>query len=325
MKIILKLYLKKYQPNLIKKVWLLSNVKHGQVAKMFLVLLPSTLICLKGYFLIMDIKNILRKNNFIFEKKYGQNFLTDLDLLGRVVEKSNVNKNSTVIEIGVGAGTLTSEIAKRVKKVYGFEIDTKLKPVLLETLKDYNNIEIIYKDIMKISIEEVEEIVGEKYTLIANLPYYITTPIIMRFIEEAKNLEAIVVTIQKEVAERICAKPKSSDYGAITVSINAVGDSQIIEYIGREKFYPVPNVDSAVVMTIINKNKYDIKDFNAFKKIVKCAFGMRRKTLVNNIIKDYKLNRTEAESVLNELNISVTARGEELSEREFISLSQRLK
>ncbi len=273
----------------------------------------------------MDIKNILRKNNFIFEKKYGQNFLTDLDLLGRVVEKSGVNENSTVIEIGVGAGTLTGEIAKRVNKVYGFEIDTKLKPVLSETLKDYNNVEIIYKDIMKIPMSEVEEIAGGKYTLIANLPYYITTPIIMRFIEEAKNVEAIVVTIQKEVAERICAKPKTSDYGAITVAINAVGNSQIIEYIGREKFFPVPNVDSAVVKTTIDKNKYDVKDIDAFKRIVKCAFGMRRKTLVNNIIKDYKLTRTDAENLLKELDISVTARGEELSEREFISLSDRLK
>ncbi len=273
----------------------------------------------------MDVKNILRKNNFTFEKKYGQNFLTDLDLLGGVVEKSGVDKNSTVIEIGVGAGTLTGEIAKRVKKVYGFEIDLKLKPVLSETLKDYDNVEIIFNDIMKLKMEEIEGIAEGKYTLIANLPYYITTPIIMRFIEEAKNCEAIVVTIQKEVAERICAKPKTSDYGAITASINAVGSSQIIQYIGREKFFPVPNVDSAVVKTTINKNKYKIDDFDAFKKVVKCAFGMRRKTLVNNIIKDYRLTRAEAEALLIELNVPVTARGEELSEVEFILLSERLK
>ena len=165
----------------------------------------------------MDIKNILRKNNFTFEKKYGQNFLTDLSLLGSVVKKSNVDSTSKVVEIGVGAGTLTSEIAKVVGKVYGFEIDQKLKPILAETLKDFSNVEIIFKDVMKISMEELEEMIGGKYTLIANLPYYITTPIIMRFIEEAKNCERIVVTIQKEVAQRMTAKPGTEDYSSFSV------------------------------------------------------------------------------------------------------------
>ncbi len=270
----------------------------------------------------MDIKNILRKNNFTFEKKYGQNFLTDFELLSRVVDKSGVNSNSTVIEIGVGAGTLTSEIAKKVKKVYGYEIDTKLEPILKETLGNYNNVELIFKDIMKSSMDEIEEKIGEKYTLIANLPYYITTPIIMRFIEDAKNCEAIVVTIQKEVALRICAEPKTSDYGAITASINAVGNSEIIEFIGREKFYPMPNVDSAVVKIAIDKNKYEIKDLSAYKKLVKCAFGMRRKTLVNNLIKEYKITREDAENALKSLNIPITSRGEELSAIEFIRLSE---
>ncbi|MBO5888542.1 MAG: ribosomal RNA small subunit methyltransferase A [Clostridia bacterium] len=272
----------------------------------------------------MDIKNILRKNNFNFEKKYGQNFLTDFDLLSRVVDKSGVDSNSTVIEIGVGAGTLTSEIAKKVKKVYGYEIDTKLKPILKETLGNYNNIELVFNDIMKIPMEEIEEKLGGKYTLIANLPYYITTPIIMRFIEDAKNCEAIIVTIQKEVALRICAEPKTSDYGAITASINAVGNSEIIEFIGREKFLPPPNVDSAVVKITLDKNKYEIKDINAYKKLIKCAFGMRRKTLVNNLIKDYKISREDAENKLLSLNIPITARGEELSAIDFIKLSEIL-
>ncbi len=272
----------------------------------------------------MDVKSILKKNNFTFEKKYGQNFLTDFDLLGRVVEKSGVNESSTVIEIGVGAGTLTSEIAKRVKKVYGYEIDAKLKPVLSETLNEFSNVEIIFQDIMKISMKEIEKKIGTKYTLIANLPYYITTPIIMRFIEEAENCERIVVTIQKEVALRLCASPKTSDYGSITASINAVGNSEIIEYIGREKFYPIPNVDSAVAKITIDKNKYDIKDMNAFKKVVKSAFLMRRKTLVNNLIKDYKISREEAENALTAIGVPITARGEELSAEEFIKLSEIL-
>lgn len=268
----------------------------------------------------MDIKNILRKNNFTFEKKYGQNFLTDLSLLGSVVKKSNVDNTSKVVEIGVGAGTLTSEIAKVVGKVYGFEIDQKLKPILAETLKDFSNVEIIFKDVMKITMEELEEMIGGKYTLIANLPYYITTPIIMRFIEEAKNCERIVVTIQKEVAERICAKEGTSDYGAITASINAVADSEIIEYIGREKFFPSPNVDSAVVKITLNKNKYEIADIIEFRKLIKNAFCMRRKTLVNNLMKGYNFTRAYTEELLTKLNFPLTVRGEDLSSNDFVNL-----
>ena len=134
----------------------------------------------------------------------------------------------------------------------------------------------------------------------------------MRFIEEAKNCEAIVVTIQKEVAERITAKEKTADYGAITVSVNAVADSEIIEYIGREKFYPSPNVDSAVVKITLNNQKYDIKDLSAFKSLVKCAFAMRRKTLVNNLMKGYNLTRENAEALLLKNVLPITARGEEL-------------
>lgn len=272
----------------------------------------------------MNVKNVLKEKNFIFKKAFGQNFLTDENLLGSVVERSGINENSTVLEIGVGAGTLTNEIAKRAGKVFGFEIDTNLKPVLAETLKDFSNVEIIYNDVMKIKTDELEKMLGGKYTLIANLPYYITTPIVMRFIEEARNCEAIVVTIQKEVAERITAIEKTADYGAITVSVNAVADSEIIEYIGREKFYPSPNVDSAVVKITLNENKFDIKDLTAFKKLVKCAFAMRRKTLANNLMKGYGYSREQAENLLLNSGLQVTARGEELSVADFVKLSNSM-
>ncbi len=272
----------------------------------------------------MNIKNVLKENNFTFKKAFGQNFLTDENLLGSIVERSGVDETSTVIEIGLGAGTLTKEIAKRVKKVYGFEIDLNLKPILNETLKGFNNIDIIYKDIMKLSIEEIEELIGGKYTVIANLPYYITTPIIMRFIEEGVNCERVVVTIQKEVAERITASPSTADYGAITASINGVSDSEIIEYIGREKFLPPPNVDSAVVKITLNKNKYDIKDIKAFRKLIKSAFSMRRKTLVNNLLKNYPLSRTEIEEIFLGLGFKTDIRGEDLSPLDFVNLSNKL-
>jgi 16S rRNA (adenine1518-N6/adenine1519-N6)-dimethyltransferase len=147
----------------------------------------------------------------------------------------------------------------------------------------------------------------------------------MKFIEEAENCESIVVTIQKEVAERICAKPKTSDYGAITASINAVADSEIIEYIPREKFLPVPNVDSSVVKIKLNKNKYDIYDIKKYRALIKSAFSMRRKTLLNNLLKNYNLQKTDIENILSKLNFSLSVRGEELDSLDYINLLNELR
>ena len=272
----------------------------------------------------MDVKKILRDKNFKFEKKYGQNFLTDQDLLAEIVKKSGVTPNDTVVEIGVGAGTLTAESAKVAKKVYGYEIDTTLQPILKETLKDFDNVEINFKDIMKEPIKALEDKIGGEYVVIANLPYYITTPIIMLFIEQAKNCKSIVVMVQKEVAERLSAKPSSSDYGTITVSVNSVADVEIIKYVGREKFLPPPNVDSAVIKIDIDKNKYVISNESAFKKLIKNAFLMKRKTLVNNLIKGYGVSRNEIESILDSLNIDKNSRAEDLKVEEFIKISEIL-
>ena len=269
----------------------------------------------------MNVKNILKENNFKFEKKFGQNFLTDLNLLGSIVEKSGVNENSIAVEIGVGAGTLTGEIAKRVKKVYGFEIDKNLQPVLTETLSPFDNIEIAFQDIMKVNLAELESKIGGAYSVIANLPYYITTPIIMLFVENSQNCERVVVTVQKEVAERICAQPNTAEYGAITASINAICDCKIIKQIPRSMFYPVPNVDSAVVRIDFNKSKFNILEMSAYRKLVKVAFTMRRKTLVNNLIKGYNLSRGECENLLNKLQIDISVRGENLSPSDFVNLS----
>lgn len=268
----------------------------------------------------MNIKEILKRKNFTFEKKYGQNFLTDVNLLSSIVDRSGVDENSIVVEIGVGAGTLTSQIAKKVKKVYGFEVDKKLKPVLDETLSSYDNVEIIFEDIMKVETSKIEEMIGTNYTVIANLPYYITTPILMKFIEEGQKVDAVIVTVQKEVAERICAKSGTSDYGAITATINAVSDTSIIEYIDRSMFYPIPNVDSAVCKIVLNKDKFYIKDINAFRKLVKTSFIMRRKTLVNNLMKGYNLSRQVCEEILTSLGLDINVRGEYLSSKEFIDL-----
>ena len=272
----------------------------------------------------MDIKSVLRKNNFKFEKKFGQNFLTDENLLSSIVERSNVDENSVVVEIGVGAGTLTSQIAKKVKKVYGFEIDLNLKPVLSETLSEFLNVEIIYGDIMKTEISSLEEKIGQNYTVIANLPYYITSPLIMRFVEESTRCDAIIVTVQKEVAERLSAVAGTSDYGAITVSVNAVANSKIIEYINRDKFFPAPNVDSAVVKTVFNRNKFAGVDLVFLRKVIRSAFTMRRKTLVNNLMKDFNLSREKIEEILTSIGVSSSVRGEALEVEKFVELSNEL-
>lgn len=271
-----------------------------------------------------QLKSLLIKHGFTFKKAYGQNFLTDTALLDQIVHLAGVNANDTVLEIGCGAGALTAALAKQAKKVIGYEIDLKLKPLLNETLSEFDNVEIVFSDIMKQKLEDVEKKLGGEYIMVANLPYYITTPIIMQFIENAKNIKAMVIMVQEEVAERLAAKESTSDYGAITVGINLRGRAGIIMRVPREKFTPAPNVDSAVVKIDIEKNKFEDANFSAVREVVKCGFSSRRKMLINNIMNTYKLPRSEAEKVLIDSGISLTIRGENLTAEEFVALSEKL-
>ncbi len=268
------------------------------------------------------LKSILIKHNFSLKKAFGQNFLTDTALLDQIVEKAGVTNEDTVLEIGCGAGALTNALAKKAKKVVGYEIDTKLKPILSDVLSDYNNVEIIFNDIMKVSLDEIEKKLGGEYILVANLPYYITTPIIMRFIENAKNIKGMVIMVQEEVAYRLASKNSSSDYGAITVGINLRGSAEVILKVGREKFTPIPNVDSAIVKITIEKDKFKGVDFNNVRNVVRCAFSSRRKMLVNNLMNTFKFSRQKAEEVLLKANLGLTVRGENLSAEDFVLLSE---
>jgi len=270
----------------------------------------------------MQLKDVLIKNGFHFNKRFGQNFLTDKNLLSSIVEKAGIKESDTVVEIGVGGGTLTGAIAQKAKMVIGFEIDTNLKPVLAETLKDFDNVEIIYKDIMKMPTEEIESLIGGRFSVVANLPYYITTPILMKFIEESDMVDSVTVTIQEEVADRLCAKAGSEDYGAITASIDAVGTAEKIIRIDRKMFYPAPNVDSAVVKIVMDKGKYDIPNQKAYRAGVRCAFQSRRKTLVNNIMMAFKTDRKTAEDMVVKVKGDVMARGETLTTEDFVTLSK---
>lgn len=272
-----------------------------------------------------NLNKVLQKHGFYFKKAYGQNFLTDTALLDDIVEKSIVGSGDVVLEIGCGAGALTRALAKKVKKVVGYEIDQKLKPVLEETLGEFNNVEIVFGDILKQNLEMVEKKLGEKYVMVANLPYYITTPIVMEFLEKAKNIKAMVIMVQEEVANRFSATKGTADYGAITVAINLRGSANIIKKVGREKFTPMPNVDSAVVKIDIEEGKTDGIDLVAVRNAVRCGFSNRRKMLVNNLMNTYKISRAQAEKALSDSGISLTARGETLDYLEYIKLSNKLK
>lgn len=271
------------------------------------------------------LKKLLSEHGLVLKKAYGQNFLTDVSLLDEIVEKAGVTASDTVLEIGCGAGALTTALSRKAKKVVGYEIDQRLKPVLGEVLSDCKNVEIVFSDIMKNKMSDIEKKLGGKYIMVANLPYYITTPIVMRFIEDAKNLKAMVIMVQEEVAYRFAAKAGTSDYGAITVGINLRGSAEVIIKVPREKFTPAPNVDSAVVKIDIDENKNIDVDFNLVREVVRVAFSSRRKMLVNNLMNGYKLSRADAEKVLTDAEIPLTVRGENLTEADYVKLSEQLE
>ena len=272
-----------------------------------------------------SVKAQLGEYGFKFKKAFGQNFLSDPFVLGEIAEKAGVNENSVVLEIGCGAGALTKELAARAKKVVGYEIDERLKPVLKDALSGFDNTEVIFGDVMKRKLADIEKRLGESYVLVANLPYYITTPIIMNFLENGENVSSMTVMVQKEVAERLAAKPRTSDYGAITVGINLRGEAKIVMQVPRERFTPVPNVDSAVVRIDIDKNKFANADKSAVRELVRKAFTSRRKTLVNNISSGYGTSKESAAKLLEKCGISPTARAEELSAEQFVLLSEAIK
>lgn len=269
------------------------------------------------------IKDILIDNGFRFNHNLGQNFITDKNLLDKIVELSGVDENDVVVEIGTGAGTLTRAIAEKAKKVYSFEVDRALKPVLDETLSGLDNVEVIFKDVLKMKDKELIEIVGEKFKVVANIPYYITTALVMRFLEEGVHPSAITVMVQKEVADRFVAKPATEDYGAITMAISLYGDAKIVGQVDKSMFYPVPKVDSSIVRIDVY-DKYAGVNKKNVSKTIKCAFMMRRKTLLNNLTAVYPVQKDEAAKILERLNIDLKARGETLTLDQIIEISDLL-
>ena len=271
-----------------------------------------------------SITDTLKKNNFRFNKQFGQNFITDQNLLRAIVEDAKITKDDIVVEIGPGAGTLTKEIAKKAKEVISFEIDNNLAPILNETLQDCPNSTVIFKDFQKVDDEQLNQILNNReYKVVANLPYYITTPIIMKFIESTYPPKSITVMVQKEVAERLKSNALTSEIGAISLSIALYGDVEMTRVVSRKMFMPEPNVDSAVIR-IDMQNKYDNIDKKPVKKLIKAAFNMRRKTFLNNISNAFNISKDTIKEVLKELNIDGNIRGEAVSVDNYIAIAKKL-
>lgn len=272
-----------------------------------------------------SIKDIIRGVDFRFNKALGQNFITDANLLDAIVADSGITPSDVVVEIGTGAGTLTRAIAKVAKKVYSFEVDRNLEAVLALSLQGVENAEVVFRDVLKMSDEQLEAIVGKKFKVVANLPYYITTPLAMRFIESTLEVESITIMVQKEVALRFVAKPNTPDYSAITLAIEMAGEAQITRNVSRSMFYPSPNVDSAVVRIDVDRNKLDGENVALLHKLVRSSFAMRRKTLANNLSVAFKIDKQTAAQIIGDAGFSPMVRGEALSLDDYKKLSKSLE
>ena len=262
------------------------------------------------------------KNNFRFKKQFGQNFICDENIINNIIDKAAIDKNTLVIEVGPGAGSLTNKLALNAKNVLCYEIDKDVKEILEDNLKDYDNVKIIYEDFLNCHVkEDLKKYEYDKLYLVANLPYYITTPIIMKLIDDHIDVDKIVVMVQKEVGDRFKAKPKTKDYGSLTVFLNYYFEVRKIMDVSKNVFMPKPNVDSIVVEFIKTNKNYIVKNEDIFFKIVKDSFKQKRKTIKNNL-REYDLAKIE--KVLLNNNFSLSSRAEEIPIEVFVDIANEL-
>lgn len=269
------------------------------------------------------IKEIKDKYGFRLSKSLGQNFLTDKRIIDDIIEASSITQDDLVIEIGPGIGVLTAEAAQRAKKVVAVEIDKKLIPILTDTLADFSNVEIINSDILKTDLNAIIEQSGCKKTrIIGNLPYYITTPIIMGLLESGVKADSITVMMQKEVAERIQSEPNKKTYGAISVAVQYYCHVNMVVKVPKEVFVPVPKVDSAVLRLDIRKDKpVDLMDEAMFFACIKAGFGQRRKTLANSLMGIGNVSKEDVINCLAQVGIDDRRRAETLTIDEFAMIA----
>lgn len=273
-------------------------------------------------------KEVVNKYGFKFSKSLGQNFLIDENIFYKIIDGAKVTKEDRVIEVGPGIGTLTQGLAESAKKVIAVEIDKTLLPILNETLGNFENVEIINEDILKLDIHKLieEKCEGKPVKVIANLPYYVTTPIIMKFLEEKVPLINMVVMIQKEVADRMQAVPGTKDYGALSVAVQYYCEPKIITRVPRSVFIPQPNVESTVIsLTILKEPRVQVKDEKLLFQVVKASFGKRRKTLLNAISSsNLGVDKEMIKNILNNSGIEENRRGETLNIEEFGKIADAL-
>lgn len=274
-----------------------------------------------------QIKSIMKKHNVRFSKSLGQNFIINDYIIDEIIRRGDITEKDSILEIGPGIGVLTQALADTAHQVVAVELDNKLIPILNETLDEYDNVEIIHNDILKIDINKIIEEKMERPTkVVANLPYYITTPIIMKLVEEPSDIKEIIVMVQKEVAERMVSDPGSKDYGSLSVAVQYYCDAMIILDVPRDNFMPAPNVDSAVIRLIIRDTPaVEVIDHDFFFKIIKGAFALRRKTLVNSLSKSaIGIDKNLLKEILNDMNIDLRIRGEKLDINDFADLANRI-
>lgn len=275
-------------------------------------------------------QQILKKYGFSFKKSLGQNFLIDQNILLNIVKAADVDEHTGVIEVGPGIGSLTQKLAAKAKKVVCIEIDQRLKPLLNETVGDLPNVEVVFQDILKVDIDDLitEKFLDtERIMVVANLPYYITTPILMKLLTESQKIKGIVVMIQKEVAERLDGKPGEKSYGSLSVAVQYLSVPKVVLNVPKTVFMPQPNVDSSVIRLDKRQEKRVVmKDEVFFFQLIKASFAQRRKTILNNLVNNLFKNegKEKVVEILELAGIDPKRRGETLSIEEFAHLSDCL-
>lgn len=272
---------------------------------------------------------VIKKYGFSFQKRFGQNFLIDEHVLGKIIDASLVEKDEGVIEIGPGIGTMTQRLCERAAKVVAIEIDKELIPILEDTLSDCTNVKIVNADIMKTDLADLieREFAGMTVRVVANLPYYITTPIVMNLLEQNLPIAGITIMVQKEVAERMQAKPGTKEYGALSLAVQYYADTYIAANVPPNCFMPRPKVGSGVIrLTVRKDHNVTVSDEKKMFSIIRAAFNQRRKTLVNAIANyaDLSFSKNEVETALKKLDLPVNIRGEVLSLSQFAALTDIL-
>ena len=277
---------------------------------------------------IGTIKEILGKYGFTFSKSLGQNFLINPSVCPRMAEYGGAEKGVGVIEVGPGIGVLTCELAKRADKVVAVELDKRLLPVLDETLAEFNNVKVVNDDILKIDLKKLieEEFDGMEVVVCANLPYYITSPVIMKLLEDKLPIKSLTVMVQKEAAQRICAEVGTRQSGAVTVAVNYYSTPQLLFNVSAGSFMPAPKVDSAVIrLDILENPRVQLKDEKLFFRIIKSAFGQRRKTLSNSLSSGLSLSKSDVITALEKANVPANYRAEQLTMQQLADISNAIK